>query len=57
MWKNAERHAAKYGYLYESTWRRELANNNVWLNKLPALELIKYLGGGVRLGTMLGRDT
>ena len=57
MWKNAERHAAKYGYHWESAWRRELANNNIWLNKLPIVEFLKYLGGGVRLGPMLGRDT
>lgn len=57
MWINVEKHARDYGYEWEWAWRRELTNNNAWLNKLTALELLKYLGSGVRLGTMLGKDT
>ena len=57
IWANVERHAKDYGYEWEWAWHRELTNNNAWLNKLPALELLKLLGRGVRLGTMLGRDT
>ena len=57
IWANVERRASGYGYKWEWAWKRELTNNNAWLNKLPALELFKLLGRGVRLGTMLGRDT
>ena len=58
LWLHAERLAEHgYGYKREWVWRREVTNNNAWLNKLPALELLKYLGQGVRLGTMLGRDS
>ncbi|MCJ1438219.1 tyrosyl-tRNA synthetase [Xylographa pallens] len=58
MWANMEHHARfKYGYQWEWAWHRELVNNNVWMNKLPLLEVLKVLGSGARIGTMLGRDT
>ena len=57
MWANVEARARDYGYNWEWAWRREVTNNNAWLNKLPAMEILKLLGSGVRLGTMLGRDT
>lgn len=57
LWANVEKHAVKYGYKWEWAWRRELANNNAWFNKLSMLEVLKVLGPGVRIGTMLGRDT
>ena len=57
IWIQAEHSAKAYGYQWEWAWRREVTNNNAWLNKLPAMELLKVLGSGVRLGTMLGRDT
>lgn len=57
IWAHAEHRARGYGYHWEWAWRKEVTNNNAWLNKLPALELLKLLGSGVRLGTMLGRDT
>ncbi len=57
MWLHVENTTRKYGYEWEWAWKRELTNNNSWLNKLPALELLKLAGKGVRLGPMLGRDT
>ena len=57
MWGHVELYAKKHGYQWDWSWKRELINNNVWLNKLPALDLLKYLGQGVRLGPMLGKDT
>ena len=57
MWANVDQRARHYGYKQEWVWHRELTNNNAWLNKLPAIQLLKLLGSGVRLGTMLGRDT
>ncbi|KAL9133546.1 MAG: hypothetical protein Q9175_005272 [Cornicularia normoerica] len=57
IWEHVERRAKDYGYHWEWAWRREVTNNNAWLNKLPAIVLLKLLGSGVRLGTMLGRDT
>lgn len=57
LWQNVELHVKKYGYQWEWAWRRELANNNAWLNKLPAAELLRVLGTGVKIGTMLGKET
>lgn len=57
LWQNVELHVKKYDYQWEWAWRRELANNNAWLNKLPAAELLRVLGTGVKIGTMLGRET
>jgi len=57
MWRHVEKRAETYGYCWEWAWRRELTNNNAWLNRLPFVDLLKYLGNDVRLGTMLGRDT
>ena len=57
IWANVDQVARHYGYTWVWAWKRELANNNAWLNKLPAIQLLKLVGSGVRLGTMLGRDT
>ena len=57
MWDNMEKHAGKYGYQYEWAWHRELVNNNAWWNKLSMFEVLKVLGTGVRVGTMLGKET
>lgn len=56
LWVNVEQYAIKYGYRWEWAWHRELANNNAWLNKLEFAEVLRLLGSGVRIGTMLGRD-
>lgn len=58
IWANMEHHVRfKHGYQWEWVWKRELVNNNTWLNKLPAVDILKVLGNGIRIGTMLGRDT
>ncbi|KAL8719031.1 MAG: hypothetical protein Q9225_003912 [Loekoesia sp. 1 TL-2023] len=57
IWWNIEKYGRRYGYHWEWAWRRALANNNAWLNKLPFLEILRLLGSKMRVGTMLGRDT
>ncbi|KAI4265314.1 MAG: hypothetical protein L6R38_009515 [Xanthoria sp. 2 TBL-2021] len=57
LWMNIEKYGRKYGYEYEWAWRRAVANNNIWWNKLPFMEILRLLGPGLRVGTMLGRDT
>ncbi|KAL8896532.1 MAG: hypothetical protein Q9207_007664 [Kuettlingeria erythrocarpa] len=57
MWANVEKYGRKYGYVWEWAWRRALVNNNAWLNNLPFFEILRLLGSGMRVGTMLGRDT
>lgn len=57
LWANVEVYGRRHGYHWEWAWHRELVNNNAWMNKLPIMEVLQRLGPGVRMGTMLGRDT
>ena len=54
LWDNAMRHARRHGY-HEG--EHSLLDNSEWLDKLNALNFLKTLGNGMRLGVMLGRDT
>lgn len=57
LWANVERYARRYNYRYEWVWHRGLVNNNTWLHKLGVAELMSLLGDGIRVGTMLRRET
>jgi tyrosyl-tRNA synthetase len=57
LWVHVEEYAQKYGFDWEWSWKRELVNNNAWMNKLPLMEVLQMLGRGVRLGTMLAKQT
>lgn len=57
LWVNVERMGRKYGYNDQTHWKRELTNNATWWNKMPFLDVLKYMGKGIRLGPMLTRDT
>jgi tyrosyl-tRNA synthetase len=52
-----EVYGVRHGYKRESMFKRALTNNNIWWNKTPFLEVLRDLGGNMRLGPMLGRDT
>lgn len=57
MWVNAEEMGRRAGYKFEWEHKRALVNNNAWWNKLPFLEVLKRLGGHMRMGPMLSRDS
>lgn len=57
LWQNVDAAGRKYGYKFGWAMHRELVNNNAWTNKLTLLEFLQVLGPGMRMGTMLGRDT
>lgn len=57
LWLNVEHYGRRRGYNWEWAWKRGLLNNNTWINKLGVLELMQTLGSGMRMGTMLSRDT
>lgn len=57
LWLNVEAYGVKYGYKWEWAWKRGLLNNNTWMNKLPILEVLQILGPGVRMGSMLAKET
>lgn len=52
-----ERYGKRHGYEKQWIWKRTLANNNTWWNKVPFLEVLRDLGSHMRLGPMLGRET
>ena len=54
LWKNAERYAERHGSKFKQF---RLLNNEDWLTKLNVPDFLKTLGNGMRVGTMLGRDT
>lgn len=57
LWTNVEASGRKHGYEWKWAWKRGINNNNTWMNKLNVLELLQTLGPGMRMGTMLSRDT
>ena len=58
FWENMETHATtRYGYKKEWAWKRGLVNNNAWWGKTSFLDVLRYLGSGIRMGAMLSRDT
>lgn len=58
LWIGTEKELTRYGLPMDlPNRRRELVNNRSWLENLPMMEIMRLLLPGVRLGTMLGRDT
>jgi tyrosyl-tRNA synthetase len=57
IWVNVEAYGLRHGYRWESTWRRGLVNNEIWMKNLPIMEVLQLLGTGVRMGSMLAKDT
>ncbi|KAH9843254.1 Tyrosyl-tRNA synthetase C-terminal domain [Teratosphaeria destructans] len=57
IWDNAVRYGERHGYQQANLGEKELLNNASWLGGLNILDFLKLMGNGMRLGTMLGRDT
>lgn len=57
LWRTAMRYAYRHGYDREERESHTLLNNADWLAKLNVLDFLRVLGNGMRIGTMLGRDT
>jgi tyrosyl-tRNA synthetase len=57
LWVNVEAYGLKYGYRWEWAWTRGLLNNATWMNTLPVMELLQILGPGVRMGSMMAKET
>ncbi|KAK3300155.1 tRNA synthetases class I-domain-containing protein, partial [Chaetomium fimeti] len=57
LWVNVELQARRHGYEKEWAWKRGLVNNNTWWNSVPLLDVLKRVGGSLRIGPMLSRDT
>ncbi|KAH6620436.1 tyrosyl-tRNA synthetase-like protein [Boeremia exigua] len=57
LWTNVRCLGIKHQYAPETSRKRQLLNNSKWLENLSAVELMRDLGSGMRLGTMLSRDS
>jgi tyrosyl-tRNA synthetase len=57
LWTNVKCLGIKHYHPHATSRHREILNNNDWLKKLSAVELMRDLGSGMRLGTMLSRDS
>lgn len=57
VWKNAAIYGDRHGYKAKPTWKKSLLDNADWLLKLNVVSFLQMLGTGMRVGTMLGRDT
>jgi len=57
LWVNAMKYAERWGHTSSLAGEVRVEENSKWLDGLGILEFLKVLGSGVRVGTMLGRDT
>lgn len=57
IWDNVIQYGQRHGYQPEARGTRALLDNASWLDTLNILDFLKLMGNGMRLGTMLGRDT
>jgi tyrosyl-tRNA synthetase len=57
LWVNVKQLGIKHRYSQLISRKQDILNNRVWLEKLNAVELMRDLGSGMRLGSMLARDS
>lgn len=57
LWNNVRALGVKHEYKSHIIRGENFMNNHTWLKKLNAIELMQTLGSGMRLGTMLNRDS
>jgi tyrosyl-tRNA synthetase len=57
LWTNVKCLGIKHRFSPETNRKQVILNNRDWLEKLNAVELMRDLGSGMRLGTMLSRDS
>lgn len=57
LWVNVKCLGIKHKYSHDISRQKELLNNNDWLSNLSAINLMRDLGSGMRLGSMLARDS
>jgi tyrosyl-tRNA synthetase len=57
LWINVKCLGIKHRYPQDTSRKQDILNNRKWLEKLSAIELMRDLGSGMRLGPMLSRDS
>ena len=57
LWTNVKCLGIKHQFSSFIDRKKGILNNRKWLEKLSAIELMRDLGSGMRLGSMLNRDS
>jgi tyrosyl-tRNA synthetase len=57
LWVHVKCLGIKHKHVEKKNGGVKILNNRVWLEKLSAVDLMRDLGSGMRLGTMLSRDS
>ncbi|KAK8103376.1 tRNA synthetase class I [Apiospora kogelbergensis] len=57
LWRNVEHIGGRLGYQREWAWNRALLNNSTWFRNTPFMEVVQRLFSGMRMGSLLSRDT
>jgi tyrosyl-tRNA synthetase len=57
LWVNVKCLGIKHQFSQYTSRKRSLLNNGTWLKHLTAVNLMRDLGSGMRLGSMLARDS
>lgn len=57
LWTNVKCLGIKHQYSQYTSRKFDILDNRSWLGKLSAIELMRDLGSGMRLGPMLSRDS
>lgn len=57
LWTNVKCLGIKHQYSPSISRKQSILNNRKWLEQLNAVELMRDLGSGMRLGAMLSRDS
>lgn len=57
LWTHVKCLGIKHQFSQHISRKQEILNNRKWLEKLSAIELMRDLGSGMRLGSMLNRDS
>ncbi|KAL6712571.1 tyrosyl-tRNA synthetase [Coniothyrium glycines] len=57
LWSTVRALGVKHNFPQQSSDRATVLNNHSWLQDLKATDLMRLLGSGMRLGSMLSRDS
>jgi tyrosyl-tRNA synthetase len=57
LWTNVKSLSIKHQYPQSVGGQRTTLNNIAWLRSLGAIDLLRTVGSGMRLGSMLARDS
>ncbi|KAG9189677.1 tyrosyl-tRNA synthetase [Alternaria panax] len=57
LWTNVKCLGIKHQFPQMTSRKQDILNNSKWLGKLSAIDLMRDLGSGMRLGAMLSRDS